>query len=267
MRLETTFSLPGMDCASEERLVRMALEHAGDVQSLRFDLPNRKLVAVHVSPPEDLLRRLEPLGFGARVQGSMPAESVGEEAIEPPDTAGEARVLRQVFVINAAMFVIELAAGLVAQSTGLIADSLDMFADAAVLALSFFAVGRPQALKRRAARVAGWLQLALALAALAEVARRFLFGSEPASLLMIAMGAGALVANAYCLWVMAKRRHDGAHMKASYIFLANDVIANGGVILAGVLVAFTESRFPDLVIGAVVALVVLNGARRILALR
>jgi FtsH-binding integral membrane protein len=267
MPLESTFFLSRMDCASEERLVRMALEDGAAVQSLRFDLPNRTVVAVHASPPEEILRRLEPLGLGASLRGSTVHEAAANEAVEPPDTAGEARVLRRVFAVNAAMFVIELAVGLVAQSTGLIADSLDMFADAAVLALSLFAVGRPQAMKRRAARVAGWLQLALALAALAEVVRRFLFGSEPASTLMIVMGAVALVANAYCLWAMAKRREDGAHMKASYIFLANDVIANGGVILAGVLVAFTDSRYPDLVIGAVVALVVLNGARRILALR
>ncbi|MNY80002.1 hypothetical protein D3C86_2208760 [compost metagenome] len=56
-------------------------------------------------------------------------------------------------------------------------------------------------------------------------------------------------------------------MTASYIFSANDVIANAGVIVAGVLVAWTGSSYPDLVIGAVIALIVLSGARRILNLR
>ena len=56
-------------------------------------------------------------------------------------------------------------------------------------------------------------------------------------------------------------------MKASYIFSANDVIANLGVIAAGVLVAVTGSRYPDLVIGAVIGVVVLNGSRRILQLK
>jgi Co/Zn/Cd efflux system component len=56
-------------------------------------------------------------------------------------------------------------------------------------------------------------------------------------------------------------------MKASYIFSANDVIANAGVILAGFLVAVTGSHYPDLVIGTVVGLIVLNGARRILRLK
>jgi Co/Zn/Cd efflux system component len=56
-------------------------------------------------------------------------------------------------------------------------------------------------------------------------------------------------------------------MKASWIFSANDVIANVGVILAGLLVTLTGSRYPDLVIGLIIALVVLNGARRILQLK
>jgi len=66
---------------------------------------------------------------------------------------------------------------------------------------------------------------------------------------------------------MAKRKNDGAHMRASYSFLANDVIANGGVFLARVLVAVTGSRYPDLAIGTIAALVALNGARRILSLK
>ena len=56
-------------------------------------------------------------------------------------------------------------------------------------------------------------------------------------------------------------------MKASTIFLANDVLANLGVIAAGIVVEFTHSQYPDLVIGAMIALVVFWGARRILRLR
>lgn len=67
--------------------------------------------------------------------------------------------------------------------------------------------------------------------------------------------------------LIARNRHGGARMKASWIFSANDVIANLGVILAGVLVVWTGSRIPDLIIGLIIGLIVLNGARRILQLR
>ena len=103
--------------------------------------------------------------------------------------------------------------------------------------------------------------------ALSEVVRRFIAGSEPVSGLMMGMGLVALIANVICLVLISKKRDAGAHMKASYIFSANDVIANAGVILAGFLVAMTGSNYPDLVIGTVVGLIVLNGARRILSLK
>lgn len=156
--------------------------------------------------------------------------------------------------------------GIIAQSTGLAADSLDMFADAAVYGLALYAVGRASTLKVKAAHMAGWLQVVLALAALSEVVRRAFFGSEPQSTLMMGIGLIALMANATCLVLIAKKRDRGAHMTASYIFSANDVIANAGVIGAGALVAWTGSPYPDLVIGTVIGLVMLNGARRILKL-
>jgi Co/Zn/Cd efflux system component len=122
-------------------------------------------------------------------------------------------------------------------------------------------------MKIRAAHIAGWLQLALALGALAEVVRRFIYGSEPESSLMMGMALAPLVANIVCLALVARKRDRGAHMTASYIFSANDVIANLGVLGAGALVGWTASPYPDLVIGAVIAVVVLNGARRILSLK
>ena len=56
-------------------------------------------------------------------------------------------------------------------------------------------------------------------------------------------------------------------MKASYIFSANDVIANLGVIGAGALVAWLGTPWPDWVIGLLIAAVVLAGAVRILRLK
>jgi len=142
-----------------------------------------------------------------------------------------------------------------------------MFADAAVYGLALYAVGHSVRMKLKAAHFSGWLQMILALGALSEVIRRFIFGSEPLSILMMSFGFIALIANSLCLVLINKQKDSGVHMKASWIFSANDVIANVGVIVAGVLVAWTGSRYPDLVIGLIIGLIVLNGARRILQLR
>lgn len=179
----------------------------------------------------------------------------------------EARTLKQLLAINAVMFVLELGVGWYAQSTGLVADSLDMFADAAVYGIALYAVGRAASIKLRAARLSGVLQVLLALGVLAEVVRRALQGSEPVSALMMGMGVVALAANVACMALLAKQREGGVHMRASWIFSTNDVLANLGVIVAGVLVALTASPWPDLVIGTLIGLLVLVGGVRILRLR
>ena len=55
-------------------------------------------------------------------------------------------------------------------------------------------------------------------------------------------------------------------MKASMIFTSNDVIINLGVIAAGLLVKWLDSNRPDLVIGTIVFVLVIQGAIRILKL-
>ena len=83
---------------------------------------------------------------------------------------------------------------------------------------------------------------------------------------MLLVGVVALAANVACLMIIHRHRDGGVHMKASWIFSANDVLANFGVILAGVLVLVYGSNYPDLVIGAIIGVIVLIGAFRILRL-
>lgn len=176
----------------------------------------------------------------------------------------ERKTLWILLLINGLMFVIEVVAGWLAESTGLLADSLDMFADASVYGVALMAVGRSQILQVRAARASGWIQIMLGLGVLVEVARRLVAGSEPVSTLMIAVGAAALAANVLCLLLLAKHRDGGIHMKASWIFSTNDVIANSGVIISGALVMWLGSRWPDLIIGTIVSSLVIWGGYRIL---
>lgn len=262
----STLGIPKMDCPSEENMIRMTLSANTDIKSLDFDLAQRQLRVTHAGSIEPIMSKLIPLQFGAHLIGAVPVMPDDSPASDRAGDQSEAKTLRLLLAINAAMFVVELVWGLIAQSAGLVADSLDMFADAAVYGLALYAVGRAASLKMRAAHVAGWLQIVLALGALGEVIRRSVLGSEPESGLMMGIGAAALAANVACLVLIAKKRDRGAHMKASYIFSANDVIANIGVIVAGALVTWTGSHYPDLLIGTVIALIVLHGARRILKL-
>jgi len=178
--------------------------------------------------------------------------------------AEQAKVLKLLLAINAVMFLVEGIAGLVAHSTGLIADSLDMFADAAVYGIGLYAVGRSTVHKAKAAYTTGIFQSLLGLGVVVEVARCVLVGSEPLSALMMGIGALALAANLSSLALLSRHREGEVHMKASWIFSTNDVLANVGVIIAGALVAYFGSALPDLIIGSLIAAVVIRGAARII---
>ncbi len=178
--------------------------------------------------------------------------------------ASQKKVLLTLLAINAVMFVFELTVGWYAQSTGLIADSMDMLADAIVYGLGLYAIGRSVRHKANTALASGWFQAGLGLLILADILRRSILGSEPVSLLMMGMGILALIANVYCLTLIQSHKDGEIHMRASWIFSRNDVIANTGVILGGLLVWLLDSRWPDLIIGSLIALIILNGARHII---
>lgn len=263
------FSVPKMDCPSEEGMIRVALDGVAGVRGLAFDLRERQVQVLHHRHLKDITSKLESLGLGARLVSTRLASADEAQALQQDShkDAQESRTLKLLLAINGVFFIAEFVVGWVAQSAGLLADSLDMFADAAVYGVALYAVGRSLQLKTRAAHLAGWLQLLMALGVLGEAGRRFIFGSDPASLLMMAMGSVALVANVTCLFLIHRHRHGDSHMKASWIFSTNDVIANVGLIVAGMLVAWTGSRYPDLIIGTAIGVVVLDGARRILKLQ
>ncbi len=173
-------------------------------------------------------------------------------------------ILIRLLLINAFMFVFEISLGWYAQSTGLIADSFDMLADAIVYAIGLYAIGKSLQHKANAALISGWFQGALALLILVDVLRRIFIGSEPVSAFMMGVGVIALIANVYCLMLIQKHKDGEVHMRASWVFSKNDVIANIGVITGGLLVWLLDSRWPDLVIGVLIALVIFNGARLII---
>jgi len=109
--------------------------------------------------------------------------------------------------------------------------------------------------------------MGLALLGFSEVLRRFFSESgTPLFQWMIIISVLALIGNLVSLWLINKAKSDEAHMQASAIFTSNDIIVNGGVILAGVMVYFLNSKWPDLLIGGIVFAFVMRGAIRILKL-
>lgn len=261
---KTKFHIAKMDCPSEENMIRMKLEGLSEIKKLVFDIEKRNLTVFHTKENKEIFSHLDSLNFGAKQSES---EVVDDKEVVVENSDVQKKLLWSVLIINFSFFIIEISTGLISKSMGLVADSLDMLADSFVYGLSLWAVGSTVIRKKKVARLSGYLQLVLALLGIIEVVRRFIgFEAVPDYRIMIGVSVLALMGNALCLYLLQKSKSNEAHMKASMIFTSNDVIINAGVILAGVLVLLTQSKYPDLIIGSIVFLIVVRGAIRILNL-
>ena len=260
---KTIFKIIKMDCPSEEQLIRMKLQKFDEIKSLEFDIANRKLTVHHIAESQPILSALETLNLDTTLISTE--ENTIE--IEAGTSSMQRKLLWTVLIINFLFFGLEMLFGIFSNSMGLVADSLDMLADSIVYALALFAVGGTIARKNNIAKFAGYFQILLAVIGFIEVVRRFI-GVEkmPDFQTMIVVSVLALIANVICLYFLQKGKSKEAHMQASMIFTSNDVIINSGVILAGLLVNWLNSGYPDLIIGAIVFVIVARGAYRILQL-
>lgn len=260
---KTIFKIIKMDCPSEEQLIRMKLQKFDEIKSLEFDIANRKLTVHHIAESQPILSALETLNLDTTLISTE--ENTIE--IEADTSSMQRKLLWTVLIINFLFFGLEMLFGIFSNSMGLVADSLDMLADSIVYALALFAVGGTIARKNNIAKFAGYFQILLAVIGFIEVVRRFI-GVEkmPDFQTMIIVSVLALIANVICLYLLQKGKSKEAHMQASMIFTSNDVIINSGVILAGLLVNWLNSGYPDLIIGAIVFIIVARGAYRILQL-
>ena len=259
----TTFKISGMDCPSEEQLIRMKMENLPEIHGLSFDLPNRLLYVYHTGDPDPVLKELETLNFGTILLETAPT---GEIPVTD-SRHDERKLLWKVLAINLFFFTLEIVTGFISRSMGLVADGLDMLADSIVYSLALWAVAGTVTRKKNVATAAGYFQFALALAGLLEVFRRFIHPEQvPAFQTMMVISFLALIGNATCLYLLQKSRSREAHLQASMIFTSNDVLVNLGVILAGGLVFLTHSKYPDLIVGSIVFIIVCLGALKILEL-
>ena len=180
------------------------------------------------------------------------------------ETADQRRAIAIALALNLAMFVIGTVAGLLAESASLLADALDMLADASAYGIALLAIGRTATFKQRAATASGLILAALGSGVVLETIHRAVAGSEPEGWIIVGGAMLSLVVNASVLRLLHRYRDDEAHLRASWIFTRADVVANVGVIAAGMLVLVTGSRVPDLVVGCLIGAYVIKEAFEIL---
>jgi cation diffusion facilitator family transporter len=178
--------------------------------------------------------------------------------------ASQGRVLWIVLAINAIMFVVEFAGGIFAGSTALMADSLDMLGDATIYAFSLFVLNRSAAWRTGAVRLKAAVMATFGLGVVGQAIANAFLGSLPIAKTMGGIGFLALFANVACLLLLLRHRNDDLNMRSTWLCSVNDIIANAGVLMAAGLVALTQSKWPDLLIGTIIAVVFLSSAVTVL---
>jgi Co/Zn/Cd efflux system component len=166
--------------------------------------------------------------------------------------------------INIAMFVVEMTAGQLSGSKALQADALDFAADGATYALSFWAIGRPLAVRAGAAFAKGLSLLAIGLWVAATTLYQFFVLGMPAPEVMSVIGILALAANLASVWLLVAYKDGDANVRSVWLCSRNDAIGNVAVVIAAGFVFFLNSGAPDLIVAGVMSALFLSSASQIL---
>lgn len=174
------------------------------------------------------------------------------------------RALWIALTVNAAMFAVEIVAGVVGGSRALQADALDFLGDSANYAISLGVAGLVLAWRARAALAKGATLAMLGLYVLASSLWAIWQGSLPHAETMGLVGIVALVANAAVAAMLFRFRSGDANMRSVWICSRNDAIGNAAVVLAALGVFGTGTRWPDIAVAIVMAVLGLMGGGQIM---
>ena len=176
--------------------------------------------------------------------------------------AGRLRwVVLVVALLNLSYFFVEFAVALVAGSVSLLADSVDFLEDTAINLLIFAALGWP--LARRAAMGKAMALIILGPAAVAgwQAILRFSDPLAPDVAPVVLASLGAIAINGTSAWLLVRVRHHGGSLsRAAFLSARNDVLVNVSVIVMAVVTLWTESGWPDLILGCFIILLALHAA-------
>lgn len=170
-----------------------------------------------------------------------------------------------VALLNLGYFVVEISVAVVIGSVALMADSIDFLEDTSVNLLVLLALGMSPARRRRVAYVLAALLVAPALGALWMAWQKLASPSVPDAEPLTLAAGGALVVNLVCALLLARVRSSGGSLSlAAYLSARNDVAANLGIIVAGLLTAISGSMWPDLALGLAIVAINITAAREVL---
>ena len=174
------------------------------------------------------------------------------------------RRLWVVIVINAGMFLVETGGGALAGSQALQADALDFLGDALTYGLSLAVIGSSVVVRARAALIKGVSLTLMGLWVFGATAYHVLIVGVPRAEVMGVIGILALAANVTSVLLLAKYKDGDANVRSVWLCSRNDAIGNVAVMIAALAVWGTATKWPDLLVAAIMAGLFLYSSAQIL---
>ena len=181
------------------------------------------------------------------------------------DTLGR-NALILAFIINLIMLTADLTFGLMMNSASLLSDAANNSGDAFILGSSILVLSSSNIVKNRLALLKGIIMVVFGLWAFYHVYLGLIGASQLSGGIISVVGVISLIGNTFVALMMHQHHHKDINFKSAFICCRNDAIASAGIILAGALVMFTGSFWPDIIIGAVIASIVCNGGIKVIRL-
>ncbi len=178
-----------------------------------------------------------------------PSDQVADDGSDPLFR----RVLWFALIANFAMFIVELVASRLADSMSLQADALDFFGDAANYAISLFVVGMALTARARASLFKGATMALFGTWVIGSAVYRAIVGSAPEPMTMSLIAFLALLVNIAVAIRLYRFRDGDSNRQSIWLCSRNDAIGNIAVMIAAAGVFASGSRWPDLLVAAVIA--------------
>ncbi len=182
------------------------------------------------------------------------------------------RALWWTISLTASIMVVEFVGGWWANSLALMSDAGHMLTDLMALLLSFFALQlamRPPTATKTfglyrmeilAALINGATLILISVYIFYEAYQRWQKPSVVESTLMLLIAFLGLVANGLAGLILMRQSQENLNLRGAYLHILGDALSSVGVILAGVIIHFTNWYPIDALISIVICLVILRGA-------
>lgn len=182
--------------------------------------------------------------------------------------------LKVAIILTSLFFIIEIIGGIISGSLSLLGDAAHMFRDILALLISLGAVYLSEKLPTEektfgyhrleifAALINGILLIGISIWIFAEAYQRLLNPVEIKSGVMLGVALAGLVINIY----VAQRLHGSkdVNIKSTFIHVLTDTLSSGAVIIASVIIHFTDLYIVDPILSFGIGLFILFSTYRII---